>query len=174
MKRYTKNDEIKTRRQIVIKKDGMATYNPTEEMILSDGWEEYVPSTYEPTEEELLARAKQNKKREIEQHDASHEVNEFTVEDIPVWLDKATRAGLMLRFQAEKTMGKETTALWYNNHQFSLTLDDALTMLYAIEIYASACYDNTQYHLSAVENLTTREEVESYDYRVGYPDKLIF
>lgn len=48
MKRYTKNGEIKTRRQIVIKKDGMATYNPTEEMILADGWVEYVPPTYEP------------------------------------------------------------------------------------------------------------------------------
>lgn len=48
MKRYTKNGEIKTRRQIVIRKDGMATYNPTEEMILADGWEEYVPPTYEP------------------------------------------------------------------------------------------------------------------------------
>lgn len=48
MKQYIKNNEIKTRRQIVIKKDGMATYNPTEEMILADGWVEYVPPTYEP------------------------------------------------------------------------------------------------------------------------------
>lgn len=62
MKRYIKNNEIKTRNQIVIKgqrtikdKDGNEkvvgtnTYNPTEEMILADGWVEYVPPTYEPT-----------------------------------------------------------------------------------------------------------------------------
>lgn len=47
MKRYTKeiNGEtvIKTRQQIVISKNGMSTYNPTEEMILADGWVEYIP-----------------------------------------------------------------------------------------------------------------------------------
>lgn len=56
MKRYIKNNEIKTRNQIVVKsqrtikdKDGndkvvgMNIYNPTEEMILADGWVEYIP-----------------------------------------------------------------------------------------------------------------------------------
>lgn len=50
MKRYTKDGLIKTRQQIVIRKDGMNTYNPTEEMILADGWVEYVPPTPEPSE----------------------------------------------------------------------------------------------------------------------------
>ena len=50
MKRYTKDGLIKTRQQIVIRKDGMNTYNPTEEMILADGWVEYVPPTIEPSE----------------------------------------------------------------------------------------------------------------------------
>lgn len=53
MKKYTKVinglSVIKTRKQIVIKKDGMNTYNPTEEMILADGWIEYVPKV-EPVE----------------------------------------------------------------------------------------------------------------------------
>lgn len=56
MKRYIKNNEIKTRNQIVVKsqrtikdKDGndkvvgMNIYNPTEEIILADGWVEYIP-----------------------------------------------------------------------------------------------------------------------------------
>lgn len=47
MKRYTKEINgktvIKTRQQIVISKNGMSTYNPTEEMILEDGWVEYIP-----------------------------------------------------------------------------------------------------------------------------------
>ena len=50
MERYIKNGQIKTRKQIVICKDGMNTYNPTEEMILADGWVEYVPPTIEPSE----------------------------------------------------------------------------------------------------------------------------
>jgi hypothetical protein len=64
MKRYIKDGKIKIRNQIVIRKDGMSTYNPTEEMILADGWEEYItPSVPEPTQEELEAR---RKVREIE------------------------------------------------------------------------------------------------------------
>lgn len=49
MKQYTKDGHIKTRNQIVIRKDGMNTYNPTEEMILADGWVEYVPPIVEPS-----------------------------------------------------------------------------------------------------------------------------
>lgn len=40
---------IKTRRQIVVTKDGMTTFNPSEEMIFADGWEEYIPPVVEPT-----------------------------------------------------------------------------------------------------------------------------
>lgn len=49
MKRYIKDGKIKRRNEIVIRKDGMNTYNPTEEMILADGWVEYVPPVVEPS-----------------------------------------------------------------------------------------------------------------------------
>lgn len=51
MKRYIKTIDgetvIKTRRQIVITSEGLNTYYPTEEMILADGWEEYIPPVIE-------------------------------------------------------------------------------------------------------------------------------
>jgi hypothetical protein len=47
-------------------------------------------------------------------------------------------------------------------------------MLNAIELYASACYDNTQSHIAAIKDLKTVEEIDAYDYRVGYPEKLHF
>lgn len=47
-------------------------------------------------------------------------------------------------------------------------------MLYAIEVYASKCYDNTQKHLANVEKLETLEEIIEYDYHTGYPEKLNF
>lgn len=43
---------IKYGRHIVINKDGMSIFNPTEEMILADGWSIYIPSIPEPTEPE--------------------------------------------------------------------------------------------------------------------------
>ena len=47
-------------------------------------------------------------------------------------------------------------------------------MLYALEVYASQCYDNTQRHLATVNGLQSIEEVEGYDYTTGYPTKLEF
>lgn len=169
---FIKEGKIKNRKNIIINKDGMTTFNPTVEMLLEDGWEVYVAP--EPTKEELLARAKRDKKREIEHYDSSSSVNEFYLSEVPVWLDKATRTGLMLRFNAEIASGKTETVLWYGNISIPLQLTTAVQMLYALEIYASQCYDNTQAHYAAVDTLETIEEVESYDYRVGYPEKLRF
>lgn len=45
---YTKDGKIKDGSRIVIVKDGYQTINPTREMILADGWSDYVAPT--PTE----------------------------------------------------------------------------------------------------------------------------
>ena len=170
MKRYIKDGIIKHRNEIVIRKDGMNTYNPTEEMILANGWEEYVTPIYEPTIDDHRKR----KKDEILRYDSSEEVNAFYMQGQRMWLDKATRAGLMLRLQAEQSMGKETTTLWYGSHQFELPMANAFQMLYALELYASQCYDNTQRHLAAVDALESKEDIDAYDYRTGYPEELEF
>jgi hypothetical protein len=175
-KLYTKNIDgktiIKPRNKIIVETNGMQTINPSEEMILSDGWAEYIlPSL---SQEELLINAKTLKKKEVESHDSSRRVNEFFVSDIPIWLDKATRAGLMLRFQAELAMGNTNTTLWYEGQEFLLTLESAIQMLYAIEVYASMCYGNTQKHYANIDALTSVEDVQSYDYNIGYPNKLRF
>lgn len=77
------------------------TYNPTEEILIEDGWEEYVVPVYEPTAEEVLNREKEDKIREITRYDSSNEVNCFYIVDQEMWLDKATRVGLKLRFDTE-------------------------------------------------------------------------
>lgn len=176
---------VKNRNEVVLKfkktikaKDGREkevtaqVINPKHEQLLEHGWQVYtIP---EATAEDLLKKAKRGKVQEILAYDQSNEVNEFTISGFPVWLDKATRAGLMLRFQSEEALGKDVTTLWYNNQYFELPLSTAKAMLYQIEAYASECYDNTQKHLAQVARLTTIEEVEAYDYRSGYPDKLTF
>lgn len=110
-------------------------------------------------------------------YDSSDHVNSFTIDGINTWLDKATRVGLKLRFEAEKRMGKESTTLWQNGIQFPLPLTGdvtALDMLDGIELYASACYDVTQMHLAKINDLNTIEELKNYDYTKGYPQKLKF
>jgi hypothetical protein len=174
MKTYQKEIEgklvVRQANKIVIEKDGMCTYNPTEEMILADGWVEYtVP---EPTEEEKLNLEKEHKIRDIEWFDSSEEVNSFSIDGIELWLEKATRVGLKLRFESEAAMGKESTTLWSNGIEFVLPLEMAVKMLYGLELYASACYDNTQRHIAAVDKLESVEDVMVYDFKVGYPEKL--
>lgn len=150
-------------------------FNPTDEMLFADGWEIYVePEKPKPTEEEILNKEKEYKMEDILRYDSSRAVNEFYIQEMPVWLDKSTRAGLMLRFNSELALKKENTTLWYEGHSFTLPLNTAMQMLYALEVYASECYDNTQLHLSNVEKLETSEEIKEYDYRTGYPEKLKF
>lgn len=178
MKLYEKiingKQHCKPANKIVIVKNGMQTFNPTEEMLLADGWKVHEPVPYEPTEEEILNREKEYKIEEILRHDSSREVNCFYIEGQEMWLDKATRVGLKLRFDAEIASGQANTTLWYEGTPFNLELSNAVQMLNAIELYASACYDNTQYHLSQVDKLETIEEIENYDYKQGYPEKLRF
>lgn len=150
----------------------MQTFNPTNEMLFADGWELYVEP--EPTEEELFNKAKTVKMDEVIRYDSSRDVNEFYIQEMPIWLDKATRSGLMLRFNSELALKKENTTLWYEGHSFTLPLNTAMQMLYALEVYASECYDNTQLHLANIEKIETIEELNAYDYRIGYPDKLHF
>lgn len=171
-KLYIKGDLIQSRNQIILEIDDRQVINPTHEMLINNGWSEYVPS--QPTEEQIFEENKQNLYNNILNYDSSDSVNMFYISGLPMWLDKNTRAGLLLRFQAEKASGLDSTTLWHNGMQFPLGVDMAIQMLFAIELYASACYDNTQNHIANVIKLTTNEEIENYDYTVGYPDKLQF
>lgn len=172
MKRYIKNGKIKNNNQIIIHKDGKQIINPKEEQILADGWVEYVIP--ELTEEQKLQKEKDLKKLQIKDYDTSERVNEFTIQGMSVWLDKETRAGLMLRLDSETAVNKQETTLWYNGYEFTLPIQQAKQMLYAIEVYASECYDNTQRHLAVVNGLESIDEITNYDFTTGYPEKLVF
>ena len=128
----------------------------------------------QPTEEQKLLRAKNKKIAELTVYDKSKAVNYFYIGDVGLWLDKDIRVGLQLRFEAEIAKGKDDTTLWHEDMQFPLPLSSALQMLYALELYASECYDNTARHRANINALTTIEEVESYDFTTNYPEKLRF
>lgn len=178
MKLYEKiidgKQHCKPANKIVIIKNGMQTINPTEEMLLEDGWIEHIPVQYEPSEEEILSREKEYMIEDILRYDSSEEVNGFYIGDQELWLDKATRVGLKLRFDAEIANGQTTTTLWYEGIPFNLKLVNAVQMLNAIELYASACYDNTQAHIANINATEDLETLKNYDYRIGYPEKLRF
>ena len=156
---------------IVVIKDGMRIFNPSVELVLEDGWAVYE----QPEPEDIhINNLRQQRIDDLIRWDSSDNVNIFYLGEMPIWLDKATRVGLMLRFQSENALGKEQTTLWYDGIPVVLQLEDAIKMLYAIELYASACYDNTQKHYSNILKLNTEHDILNYDIRVGYPEKLTF
>ena len=124
--------------------------------------------------DDALEVAKQAVSEAILAYDSSSSVNEFTLQGVPMWLDKATRAGLKLRLEAEQAAGKEETTLWYGTAAVTLPVSTAMAMLNRLEIYASECYDVTQGHLAQVAMLDSVEEVLGYNIEAGYPEKLNF
>lgn len=48
MKQYIKDNKIKLQQDIIVVLGNKQIINPTEEQILADGWQEYVPAPVEP------------------------------------------------------------------------------------------------------------------------------
>lgn len=122
--------------------------------------------------EDPLSFVKDYQKERIKSYDSSPAVNEFTLQGVPMWLDKATRSGLKLRLEAERAAGKEETTLWYGTTAVTLPVSTAIAMLNRLEIYASECYDVTQGHLAAIAPMQSVEDVLAYDFADSYPEKL--
>lgn len=144
---------------------------PTDELdesglsIQYEAWKEKVQAA-------ALEQAKKAKIAEIAAYDTSDKVNGFILNGLLVWLDKATRVGLMNSTTIAKAAGQETTTLWLGGLKLVVDCDKAIQLLSALEMYALECFNVTASHKAAVNELTTIEEVEAYDYRTGYPKML--
>lgn len=119
-----------------------------------------------------LEQAKSEKIAEITAYDTSSSVNGFMLNGLLVWLDKATRVGLMNSTTIAKAAGQETTTLWFGGVKLVVDCDKAIKLLSALEMYALECFNVTASHKAAVGELKTIGEVEAYDYKTGYPKML--
>ena len=119
-----------------------------------------------------LQQAKQDKLQEIDTYDLSSAVNGFMLNGLLVWLDKATRVGLMNSTTIAKAAGQQTTTLWLKGVKLVVGCDMAIQLLSALEMYALECFNVTASHKAAVGELKSIEEVEVYDYKSGYPKML--
>ena len=119
-----------------------------------------------------LEQAKVDKIAEITAYDTSSSVNGFVLNGLLVWLDKATRVGLMNSTTIAKAAGQQTTTLWLGGVKLVVDCDKAIQLLSVLEIYALECFNVTASHKAAVGELRTIEDVEAYDYKTGYPKML--
>lgn len=119
-----------------------------------------------------LKQAKAYKIAEIIAYDTSDKVNGFILNGLLVWLDKATRVGLMNSTTIAKAAGQETTTLWLKGIKLVVDCDKAIQLLSALEMYALECFNVTSAHKAAVAELKTIKEVEAFDVTAGYPKQL--
>ena len=135
------------------------------EYLRAENKKKYDGKTLEEAKEMLLT--------EIDDYDTSSTINGFMLNGLLVWLDKATRVGLMNSTTIERDLGQETTELWLGEHNLIIKCDLAIQLLQQLEVYALKCFNVTATHKKEVNNLSTIEEINSYDITKDYPDKLV-
>ena len=123
--------------------------------------------------EKALVLAKKAKIAEISAYDTSDKVNGFMLNGLLVWLDKATRVGLMNSTTIAKAAGQQTTTLWLGGVKLEVDCDKAIQLLSALEMYALECFNVTAAHKKAVSELKTIKEVEAFDVTSDYPQQLV-
>ena len=178
-------DEITLEESIKTKR--FKVFNPTQEQMLEQGWYpiEYIDEVGENIiedntlkiytgRERTVEEARRDMQMQIDAYDTSSDVNGFLYNGQELWADKATRVGLVNAAQAAKALGNETVSFGIQGFALTLPCDQCIQMLYALEMYALACYNVTLNHKNNVDNLVTVEDIDSYNYMVGYPEKLNF
>ena len=130
-------------------------------------------SGIELTKEERLNLVKSNIIRLIGQYDTSKAVNSFVLDGKEMWLPKDTRVGLRNSVSVEKDAGRTETTLWYGGVSYVVPIDMALELLSQLELYALTCYNVTESHKASVMAMDNVEDVTAYDYKTGYPDRMV-
>ena len=165
---YVKNNEVYNGGVLVIA--DRQVVNPTHEQLIAAGWtQEPEPA---PTAEDVLEEAKRVRLYELERYDTSAAVNALTFGGVETWLDAQMRANYRNSIEGAEILGETSVTVGLAGQAVVLSIMDAKVILAKIQRYADACYMVTQGHRKAIEALTTVEDVESYDYTQGYPEKL--
>lgn len=124
--------------------------------------------------EKTLDDIKAEKIQVINDYDSSKEVNSFWFYDQQMWIDVELRGRLQNSTKIAIKNNRPTVVYWHENRKFEFPSELFLTMLDALEMYALECFNVTAQHIANVQNLETKEEIEMYDYKTGYPEKLNF
>lgn len=158
---------------VAMNKNGVMKYETREKTQYAyDVYWITLPSSSPHDATAVLEAAKTEVEAAITSYDSSSSVNSFLLNGMEVWLDKATRVGLMNSTAIAKNMGQEKTSLWLGSYQLEVDCDKAIQLLSALEMYALECFNVTAAHKKAVSELDNIEAVLTYDYKSGYPEKL--
>lgn len=123
---------------------------------------------------DTLNQMKNEKIIDIDNYDKSSEINSFSYQGKEYWLPRETRVSVMNTANILKNNNISDMDLWLDTTHVRLPVESIIQMLTQLEKYALECYNRTAQHKLNVLNLSTEEEVASYNYKTGYPKKLQF
>lgn len=146
--------------------------NPTEEQMIEAGWQVYTEP--EPTNAEKLQAAKDEKLMQIENYDASPNVEQFTINGTSMWLGHELRQQIRTSADAYSAAGYDNMTKVFNGAEFTFPITVWLQMLNALEVYAAEALNTTERHKNNVNAMDNVQDVIDYDYTTGYPEKLRF
>lgn len=119
--------------------------------------------------------AKNEKLAALATYDAGTDINDFTVnEQMHAWFTPEMRSNYRNSIDAAKLLGVESLDVFIGDTLVTLPTSSAEQMLAAIQLYADQCFIKTKQHEAAIKALNTVEDINNYDYTVGYPTKLNF
>ena len=122
-----------------------------------------------------LEDAKREKIAEIDLYDNSENVNGFTVNNaFTTWFTVQERLNYKQSIESAKLLGVNDLAFFIGDTMLNVSVSNAEMMLAALQLYADQCFIVTKQHKLAVEALETIEEVDEYNFKIGYPEKLNF
>lgn len=122
-----------------------------------------------------LEEAKQEKLREIDNYDNSENVNGFTINgSINAWFTPTERTNYKNSIDSAKLLSVDTLSLFIGDTLVTISTKKAEMMLAALQLYADTCFVVTKQHKLTVDAMTEIQDVDNYDYTLGYPAKLNF
>lgn len=152
--------------------NGVFSGIPSIEQLLSWGFVERGEPV--PTPEERLAQAKRQKIAELQAYNVSENVDSFTIDGQSMWLTVEERQQIATQISANEAVGRTSMTRWFGGHSFTFPIATWKQMLVALELYCGDALNITESHKAAINSLDTVEEVEAYDFKTGYPDRLTF
>ena len=108
---------------------------------------------------------------EIDVFDTSDEVNSFLFNGQKTWIDAATRAVFRNSIDSAELLQEETIQMPLGGAILTVPIIQAKIMLAKIQRYGDNAAIVTAQHKAVVSALTDIAEVESYNFRTGYPAK---
>lgn len=136
----------------------------SEEKNKAENSSKYEGKTLEEAKEMLLA--------EIVAYDTSSAVNSFILNGIPRWLNLDKRQSIAYSAKILKEKGHDSITIWFDTDKVVLPIDDAISLLDTLEVYAKTTNNVTHEHMLTVDWLSDIEEVRNFDVTAGYPRKV--